>query len=156
MESPQHKKLYRSRTDRIIGGVCGGLGKYFDIDPIIFRIVFFLLTIAHGSGIFIYIIMMIIVPNETTGGPEPLAGSSGKDVINNFAQEVRQSLHSFANEVKGQHWANQRRNSIGMIVVLIGALLLLQQLFPITFFNGNFLWPLVLIIVGIFIISKRT
>ncbi len=59
------KKLYRSRTDRKIWGVCGGLAKYFDIDPTIIR-VFAVASIFCGTlGIWIYIIMAIIVPVES-------------------------------------------------------------------------------------------
>jgi phage shock protein C len=58
------KRLYRSRNDRKLSGVCGGLGKYFDIDPVIFRIVF-VVTIFFGlAGLIAYIIMALIVPLE--------------------------------------------------------------------------------------------
>jgi phage shock protein C len=56
------KKLYRSTDYRLIAGVCGGLGEYFNIDPIIFRMIFIALLISGGSGIIIYILMWIFVP----------------------------------------------------------------------------------------------
>ncbi|MEJ2307030.1 MAG: PspC domain-containing protein [candidate division WOR-3 bacterium] len=56
------KKLYRSRDYRLIAGICGGLGEYFDIDPIIFRMIFIALLINGGAGILIYILMWIFVP----------------------------------------------------------------------------------------------
>ena len=56
------KKLYRSRDYRLIAGICGGLGEYFDIDPIIFRMIFIALLINGGAGIIIYILMWIFVP----------------------------------------------------------------------------------------------
>jgi phage shock protein C len=56
------KKLYRSKKYRKIAGVCGGLGEYFDIDPIIFRMLFVALFLSGGSGILIYILMWIFVP----------------------------------------------------------------------------------------------
>ena len=58
------KKLYRSRTDRKLVGVCGGLGKYFDIDSTIVRVVFVLLLFCGTVGFWMYIIMAIIVPEE--------------------------------------------------------------------------------------------
>jgi phage shock protein PspC (stress-responsive transcriptional regulator) len=58
------KKLYRSRTDRKLVGVCGGLGKYFDIDSTIVRIVFVLLLFCGSLGFWLYIAMAIIVPEE--------------------------------------------------------------------------------------------
>ncbi len=58
------KKLYRSRTDRKIWGVCGGLAKYFDIDPTIVRVIALASILVGTLGIWIYIIMAIIVPLE--------------------------------------------------------------------------------------------
>lgn len=57
------EKLYRSTTDRKIAGVCGGLGEYFKIDPVIFRIIFIILLFA-GVGFLVYIIMWISVPKK--------------------------------------------------------------------------------------------
>jgi phage shock protein PspC (stress-responsive transcriptional regulator) len=58
------RKLYRSRTDRKIWGVCGGLAKYFDIDPTIVRVVAVASLFAGSLGFWIYIIMAVVVPNE--------------------------------------------------------------------------------------------
>jgi len=58
------KKLYRSRTDRMIWGVCGGLAKYFDIDPVIVRVIAVASIFVTGLGILAYIIMAIVVPLE--------------------------------------------------------------------------------------------
>jgi phage shock protein C len=58
------KRLYRSRTERLIGGVCGGLAQYFNMDPTIVRLLFLLLLFAGGAAFLIYIIMWIIVPLE--------------------------------------------------------------------------------------------
>jgi phage shock protein C len=59
-----NKKLARSTTDRMIAGVCGGLAKYFDLDPAIVRLVFLLFTLAGGAGPLIYLILWIIMPLE--------------------------------------------------------------------------------------------
>jgi phage shock protein C len=58
------KKFYRSRTDRMIWGICGGLGQYFDIDPTIIRVVAVASILVGTAGIWIYIIMRIVVPEE--------------------------------------------------------------------------------------------
>ena len=58
------KKLYRSRTDRMIGGVCGGMAKYFGIDPTVIRLAFVLgLFLATGT-FWAYLILMLVVPEE--------------------------------------------------------------------------------------------
>ncbi len=61
-ESP--KKLYRSRADRRIGGVCGGLANYFNIDSTLVRLLFLLGLILVGGTLFAYIILMIVIPEE--------------------------------------------------------------------------------------------
>lgn len=58
------KKLYRSKTDRRIAGVCGGLGNYFDIDPTIIRLAWVVALFFAGGGLFAYLLAMIIVPQE--------------------------------------------------------------------------------------------
>lgn len=58
------KKLYRSRTQSMIAGVCGGLAEYFNVDPTWVRLLFVLVLLLGGSSILIYIIMWIIVPLE--------------------------------------------------------------------------------------------
>jgi phage shock protein PspC (stress-responsive transcriptional regulator) len=59
------KKLYRSRSDRMIAGVCAGLGRYLGIDPTVVRLVFVVLALLGvGSGVLLYILMMLIIPQE--------------------------------------------------------------------------------------------
>src|SRR3954453_18868868 len=61
----QPRKLTRSSSDRVLGGVSGGLGRYFDIDPIIFRIGFVVLTLAGGAGFIAYVAAWLLVPADT-------------------------------------------------------------------------------------------
>ncbi len=58
------KRLYRSRSERMIAGVCGGLGQYFGIDPTLVRLAFVVIALAVGSGLLAYLILWIIVPLE--------------------------------------------------------------------------------------------
>jgi phage shock protein C len=60
----QGKKLYRSTVDRRIGGVCGGLAEYFNIDPTLVRVLFVLGLLAVGGTFWAYLIMWIIVPES--------------------------------------------------------------------------------------------
>jgi phage shock protein C len=57
-------RLYRSRSDRMIGGVCGGLGKYLNIDPTLVRLLMVALALFGGPGLIVYLVMLIIVPEE--------------------------------------------------------------------------------------------
>ncbi len=62
------RKLYRSRTNRWIFGVCGGLAEFFGIDPIVVRLVFIIgALLGFGSFILIYLVMFFVVPEETLG-----------------------------------------------------------------------------------------
>jgi len=70
-------KLYLSRTDRKIGGVCGGLGEYYEKDSTLIRILFVLLALfAFGTGIIIYLAMWLIIPKK----PEGLQGDIDKEL----------------------------------------------------------------------------
>ena len=57
-----YKRLYRSRTNRVFAGVCGGLGEHFNVDPTWIRLLFVLFFILGGCGFLIYLIMWLIVP----------------------------------------------------------------------------------------------
>ena len=56
------KRLYRSETDRWLLGVCGGIGEYFSVDPIIIRILFIIFALVFGGGILLYLILWLIMP----------------------------------------------------------------------------------------------
>lgn len=72
------RKLVRSREDRVIAGVAGGLGAYFGIDPILFRIGFVLLVIAGaGSGLVLYLIAWLVLPEGEADTRRPAAGGAG-------------------------------------------------------------------------------
>lgn len=60
----QHvKRLYRSRNEKILGGVCGGLGEYFEVDPVVIRLIWVVLTLlTMFIGIIVYLIAWIIIP----------------------------------------------------------------------------------------------
>ena len=62
-------RLYRSRTNRMIGGVCGGFGEFFGIDPTLIRILFVMLGILGGQGILLYLILLIIIPDAPQQSP---------------------------------------------------------------------------------------
>ena len=57
-------KLYRSRTDKKLFGVCGGLAKYMECDPVFIRLGFALTTLCLGGGILLYLVAALIIPNE--------------------------------------------------------------------------------------------
>ena len=63
--APGVKKLYRSRKNKVIAGICGGLGEYFEIDPVIMRVIFVIIALAGaGFGLILYIILIFIIPSK--------------------------------------------------------------------------------------------
>jgi phage shock protein C len=80
-----NKKLYRSQKERMIGGVCGGLAEYFNIDPTLVRLAFVILAIAGGPGILIYLVLLMLVPEATTQNSyvqkQPQSSVSEEDVV---------------------------------------------------------------------------
>ena len=58
------KKIYRSRTDKKIAGVCGGLAKYLNIDPTVLRVIWAIIVVCGGAGLLAYIICALVIPEE--------------------------------------------------------------------------------------------
>ncbi|NMB79560.1 MAG: PspC domain-containing protein [Methanomicrobiales archaeon] len=65
------KRLYRSKTERILGGVCGGIGRHVDVDPTVIRLLWGVMTLLSvGAGLLFYIFAWIIIPEEGSGAPD--------------------------------------------------------------------------------------
>jgi phage shock protein C len=141
------KHLSRSRTNRIIFGVCGGLGEYFGIDPLIFRIIFLALTFGAGSGILVYLIMALLVPIE------PLAHHAIEPPVID-RNEFKRRIHELAEEFRNQHNFHSGRNVVGVVIVVLGVLLLLSNFFPISWYSWRLFWPLVLVVLGIAVLTR--
>jgi phage shock protein C len=61
----EQRKLYRSQTQRMLAGVCGGLAEYFNIDATVMRVLFLILAVFGGSGLVLYLVMWIVVPDAS-------------------------------------------------------------------------------------------
>jgi phage shock protein C len=73
-------RLYRSATDKVIGGVCGGLAKYFALDPAIVRLAFVVFALAGGASVLLYIVLWIAVPIGE-GAPAVALGDKGSEML---------------------------------------------------------------------------
>ena len=152
------KRFYRSRSDRMIAGVCGGLAQYFGIDSTIVRLIFVLLIFATGLGILAYIIMVIIVPLESSEATEP------KDTVKENVEEMKETARELGREIRstfaGEEGKSEevtklrhrRRNILGIILIVIGVLFLLASFDLFWWFHWGNLWPVILIAVGLIII----
>jgi phage shock protein PspC (stress-responsive transcriptional regulator) len=131
------KKLYRSRTEKVIGGVCGGLGNYLDVDPVIIRIVFVVIGLLHGFGIIIYILSWIIIPEE----PYVFPNQPGKE--SETPPEVDPTAPPKASNDTGRIVA-------GVFLIALGFLFLSHRF--LYFLNFRELLPFGLVLLGILLL----
>jgi len=156
---PVTKKLYRSRRHRVIGGVCGGLAEYLGTDPVAIRLVWLLLILFGGTGLLLYLLAWIIMPDERSvvyparsapqarpvedPGPARQESSGGAE----SAREWSESPPSPASPVETSTADFGRRNRVaGAILVAVGAYFLIDQL---VYFDLSAWWPVLLIIGGV-------
>ncbi len=140
------KRLTRSRSDYMLGGVCAGLGHYFGIDPTIVRLIFVLLAISGGSGVLLYLVLWIVIPREDlTQGP--LTG----DEFGRRARQMGEEMRQVAAQPN-----TRTAQFLGIALVVVGLIYLVQNLhLPwLNWFNVNIAWPAVLIIAGILLLSR--
>ena len=135
------KKLYRSRTERMIAGVCGGLAEYFDIDPTLVRLIEIALTLAGGSGVLAYIIFWFVVPQKPLSLMETSPGIQS-DQVNKEADD------STSDE------SNTGIILAGVILLVLGFIFLVGNFISFAWLSFHRLWPLALIAIGVFIILK--
>lgn len=131
-------KLYRSNTDKVIGGVAGGLADYFNMDPVVVRILFVLLVIFGGSGVLLYIILWIAIPAQIVVFPGTGAGNpveSQEDIARGRSRRKNTSLIA------------------GVALIAFGALILINQFLP--FNNLADFWPLLLILAGVLLLAPE-
>ena len=135
------KKLFRSGNDKMIGGVAGGLSEYFDIDPVILRILFVLLLFAYGSSFFFYILMWIIVPINPK---------------HRFPMSQKEKMEE-ASDIDDIHDRKKRRGQnksvFGGIIITIGVIWLFNNMFPQ--FDLSWIVPLCIIALGAYILYKN-
>jgi phage shock protein C len=139
------RKLYRSKTDRMVSGVCGGLAQYFSIDVTLVRLLFLLLLFFGGGGFFIYIVLAIVVPEEgsTAGTPQEVMQANAQD----FASRARELGQSFGSDAASPSASNRQGPLLfGGVLIALGVLFLVQNLLRI---NLSQYWPLILIVIGV-------
>jgi phage shock protein PspC (stress-responsive transcriptional regulator) len=143
------KRLYRSCKDKVLGGVAGGLGEYFSIDPVLIRIIFLLLLFT-GVGFLIYLVAWIVVPVEP-GCEKNAKEKPLEEKIEDFAQDVQDKVKSHTKNTG----KDGSRKLFGAIILIVGLILLIQTVFSVSLWS-NF-WPTILILAGLALVftSKK-
>ncbi|VVB67137.1 PspC domain protein [Candidatus Norongarragalina meridionalis] len=134
------KRLYRSKKDRILGGVCGGIAEYFEVDPTLVRLLWVLFVLAGGAGVIAYIIAWIIMP------PNPKQKGVDEDFSRAAERLGKRMERRKEREEDGKHGL-----LIGGIIVLgIGLVFLASNYgwFP-GWWSWDKMWPVMLILVGV-------
>jgi phage shock protein C len=138
-----NRRLYRSRTDSVLGGVCGGIADYLDVDPSIVRIIWAVLGIVTG-GVFVvlYVVMWIVVP-EAPAFPAAAAEGEGEGA-------------AAGPSVMTTPVAPRRRGSgsgsliFGLLLVGLGAYFLVREYLPQI--DVDTLWPIGLVLLGLLLV----
>jgi phage shock protein PspC (stress-responsive transcriptional regulator) len=97
--SPGYHRIYRDPDHRIIGGVCSGMGAYWNIDPVIVRVLFIALALAGGLGVMVYLILYIVIPEaKTTAQKIEMKGEPVN--IHNIKESVKKEFDSVRKNMK--------------------------------------------------------
>jgi phage shock protein PspC (stress-responsive transcriptional regulator) len=144
------KRLYRSESNRILGGVCGGLGEFLGIDPIFIRIFFILWTVLGEFSVLIYLVLWVVVPSYSASEPVEKTRSGELGVrIRDVTDEIRLLFSQPSPELI---------TYAGVGLIAWGLYYLLRRFgFPWIAWNFTpYLWPAFLIIAGVFVLVRAT
>lgn len=124
-----NRRLYRSSTDKIISGVSGGLGDYFEIDPLLIRVLFVVTTLGWGIGLLAYIILWIAMPRDNTWREDA-----------EFPQPA----------IKENEQKTSRQSVFAVILILAGVMILMKNF--IANFNMEYVIAVVIMAIGVYIL----
>ena len=152
-------RLERSNTNRVIGGVCGGIAEYLAVDATLVRVVFvFTAFITAGLGVLAYIVLLVLMPQPGhpapfTSTPPPAAADTtaptdpGSTTPAVPATPVDPAVHAAE--------AERRRMAFGYLLIAVGVAFFLSNAGAFRFVQWQFLWPLVLIGIGVLFLVQR-
>jgi phage shock protein PspC (stress-responsive transcriptional regulator) len=121
--TPQVKRLERSSESRLVAGVCGGLGRYFDLNPAVFRLGFVVLTLLGGAGLLVYVAAILVIPAE--GKPDSIAGEILADRRDHPGRLIGLALVAVALFVLLSRAAYWPAAGAGWVLVLLAGALIL-------------------------------
>ncbi len=154
-----NKRLYRSRKDTFLSGVCGGIADYFNIDVSLVRIGWVIATLATGGlGLIAYIIAAVVVPMEPYGGAEEMFKEPSNSNGNQTDQEKKSTQKTYETNYDGNSNGYRRdsgtnRKYAGLFLVILGVFFMVRRYIPSIDFG--MLWAACLVLVGFGLMIKR-
>ena len=165
------KRFYRSRDDKKLAGVCAGIAEYFEIDPTLVRLIWVVFTFAGGAGLIAYIIAAIIMPerpavkqrrNVRERSQDDSVEIVEVDEVDGSSESVYESgqddgAYSEVSEDRNGSRDQSNRNNfvIGATLIIIGTLFFSRNFFRWHWINFSYVWPAILIIIGVAMIMNK-
>ena len=129
------KRLYRSQSNRLIGGICGGLGDYFDVDPVLVRLVWLILILFGGIGLLLYLVGWLIIPEDadlelSKARPKRAARVAGRGRFWWGIALVIMGVYLWGSQVRISYWPMipfvhiYSRDLVPLVLVLVGVYVL--------------------------------
>ena len=151
------KRLYRSRRNRAFLGVCGGLGEFFDLDPVIIRVIAVIITVCTGvfPGLLAYFIIALIIPLEgsTAANPEQSFHENVADIKDrsiNLGQDIRSTFENKSATKPTDASSVTGLIILGTVLIALGAIFFVERIFHWSLWTFTF--PALLILGGLVIL----
>ncbi len=144
----QYKKMYRLDKDRILGGVCGGVAEYFEMEASLVRLIFSVLILFGGWGGIIYLILWILLPMKYE--PEAFTYQSKQ---HNFNQNNMENQSKNSGKENNENQSGKNALLGGILLIVLGLLFLMDKLIPDIHFRD--VWPVILIVIGVIMVFNN-
>ncbi len=146
-------RLRKNDRDRVLLGVSGGLGEYFELDPVFVRVGFIALCFAGGIGFVLYLALALVMPRADA--PERSPTETVQDNVEHMADEAADAGRRLG-AAMGPVTTVQRRSGLGVLFIVVGALILLANLGLFFWWRWDIFWAALLIGAGIIMVKRRT
>ncbi|MBN2260352.1 MAG: PspC domain-containing protein [Clostridiales bacterium] len=144
------KRLYRSRENKVVSGVCGGIAEYFEVDATLIRLLWAVTILFAGTGILAYILCIIIIPESPVEVRSNEADSTDETEDINEENEIKREKKVVKENKNGTY-------IIGLAFIGIGMLFITRRI--LWWFNINFAWdlffPVLFVFFGVYLIAKK-
>ncbi|MBW2964603.1 PspC domain-containing protein [Candidatus Woesearchaeota archaeon] len=148
--SSEPKRLYRSRDDKMIAGVCGGIAEHLNVDPVWIRLAAVVLIFANGIGLILYILGWILIPqNPNQSGSDTKSERAAKRIHDSFQGKKRKERHADIEKP----CRRCRVSFMGVLFIFLGFVLLMNNLF--VWFTAPYVWASAFVAFGAYLIARR-